>query len=77
MFNYMEGVLEHVPIDGFKLTTYRMDIYNENLAKTQFIDQFEALYKAHNSDRLALSELPTAFYYFQQGDYLSYIGMKL
>jgi len=58
---------------GLKLTTYRMDIYNESLTKTQFIDQFEALHKAHNSDRPALSKSPTAFDYIHLGHSLSSI----
>ena len=73
MLNYIEEVLKNMPTDWLKLTTHRLDIFNESLAKTQFIDQFEALYKAQNSDRSALSELPTAFDYIRLGHPLSSI----
>ncbi len=45
----------------------------EKLAKTQFLDQFEALYNASNSEASALSELPTAFDYIRLGHPLSCI----
>ena len=73
MLNYIEEVLKNMPTDWLKLTTHRLDIFNESLAKTQFIDQFEALYKAQNSDTSALSELPTAFDYIRLGHPLSSI----
>ena len=73
MLNYIEEVLKNMPTDWLKLTTHRLDIYDESLAKTQFIDQFEALYKAQNSDTSALSELPTAFDYIRLGHPLSSI----
>ena len=61
LLNYIEEVLKNMPTDWLKLTTHRLDIYNESLAKTQFLKQFEALYKADNSKKTALSHLPTAF----------------
>jgi len=73
MLSYIEEVLKNMPTDWLKLTTHRLDIYDESLAKTQFIDQFEALYKAQNSDTSALSELPTAFDYIRLGHTLSSI----
>ena len=71
--NYIKEVLKNMPTDWLKLTTHRLDIFNESLAKTQFIDQFEALYKAQNSDTSVLSELPTAFDYIRLGHPLSSI----
>ena len=71
LLNYIEEVLKNMPTDWLKLTTHRLDIYNESLAKTQFLKQFEALYKADNSKKLALSELPTAFDYIRLGHPLS------
>jgi cystathionine beta-lyase/cystathionine gamma-synthase len=73
VLNYIEEVLKNMPTDWLKLTTHRLDIFDESLAKTQFIDQFEALYKAQNSDTSALSELPTAFDYIRLGHPLSSI----
>jgi hypothetical protein len=34
-----------MPAGWLSTTTHRLDIYDEKLAKTQFLDQFEALYK--------------------------------
>jgi hypothetical protein len=42
------------------LNTTRLDIYDEKLAKTEFLEQFETLFNDNNSELLALSELPTA-----------------
>lgn len=71
MLNYIKDVVENVPSDWLKLTTHRLDIYNESLAKTEFISHFEDLYKADNSDTSALSELPTAYDYIRLGHPLS------
>ncbi len=69
--NYIKDVLENMPADWLILTTHRLDIYNEKLAKTQFLDQFETLYKDNNSDTSALSNLPTAYDYIRLGHPLS------
>ncbi len=69
--NYIKEVLENMPADWLGLTTHRLDIYNEEKAKVQFLDKFEALYKANNSEKLALSELPTAYDYIRLGHPLS------
>ena len=37
--NYLKDVLKNMPTDWLSITTHRLDIYNERLAKTQFIDQ--------------------------------------
>jgi len=71
MLNYIKDVLENVPTDWLNLTTHRLDIYEEKLAKTQFLQEFENLYSANNSDSSALSELPTAFDYIRLGHPLS------
>ena len=60
-----------MPTDWLDLTTHRLDIYNESLAKTQFLDQFEELYNSNNSGLKALSELPTAYDYIRLGHPLS------
>lgn len=60
-----------MPEDWLRLTTHRLDIYEEKHAKTQFLEQFEALYKAHNAERSALSELSTAYDYIRLGHPLS------
>jgi len=73
MLNYIEGVLENIPTDWLSLTTHRLDIYNEKLAKIQFLEQFEILFNDNNSKLSALSELPTAFDYIRLGHPLSCI----
>ena len=65
--NYIKDVLENMPSDWLNLTTHRLDIYNEELAKVQFLEQFEALYNSNNSDASVLNELPTAFDYIRLG----------
>ncbi|MCM4159148.1 cystathionine beta-synthase [Antarcticibacterium flavum] len=71
VLDYLEMVLKNMPEDWIKLTTHRLDIYNEELAKTQFLEKFEALYKNNNAKRAALSGLPTAFDYIRLGHPLS------
>jgi len=71
VLNYIKDVIDNVPLDWLELTTHRLDIYVEELAKVQFIDQFEALYKDNNSATEALMALPTAFDYIRLGHPLS------
>ncbi|WP_296384719.1 PLP-dependent transferase [Winogradskyella sp.] len=71
MRNYIKAVLENMPSDWLNLTTHRLDIYNETLAKTEFTDQFETLFKSNNSELSALNELPTAYDYIRLGHPLS------
>ena len=71
MLNYIKNVLENMPTDWLNLTTHRLDIYNEELAKVQFLDQFENLAKENNSDAAALRNLPTAYDYIRLGHPLS------
>ncbi|WP_299701226.1 PLP-dependent transferase [uncultured Pontibacter sp.] len=71
VLGYIEDVLANMPADWLRLTTHRLDIYNEQLAKTQFLGQFDNLFKNGNSETTALSELPTAFDYIRLGHPLS------
>ena len=73
MQNYIQEVLENMPIGWLSLTTHRLDIYDEKLAKTQFLDQFETLFKNGNANTSSLSELPTAYDYIRLGHPLSCI----
>ena len=73
VLNYVEDVLQNMPSDWLNLTTHRLDIYDEKLAKTQFLDQFENLFATHNSKTSALHELPTAYDYIRLGHPLSTI----
>ncbi|MEM7298073.1 MAG: cystathionine beta-synthase, partial [Bacteroidota bacterium] len=60
-----------MPKDWLRLTTHRLDIYNEELAKTEFLEHFENLFNTNDSDSKALNELPTAFDYIRLGHPLS------
>lgn len=71
MLDYIKEVLENMPSEWLNLTTHRLDIYDEQQAKTQFLNQFENLYKANNAELSALSELPTAYDYIRLGHPLS------
>lgn len=73
MVNYIKEVLKNMPSDWLNLTTHRLDIYVESLAKTQFLDQFEDLFKANNAETAALKKLPTAYDYIRLGHPLSSI----
>ena len=71
MLSYVKKVLENMPSDWLHLTTHRLDIYNEKLAKTEFLDQFERLFSANNATTDALKELRTAYDYIRLGHPLS------
>lgn len=71
MLNYIKDVLENMPSAWLNLTTHRLDIYDEALAKTEFLEQFEKLFKENNSQGAALDHLPTAFDYIRLGHPLS------
>lgn len=69
--NYVKTVLENMPSDWLNLTTHRLDIYDEKLAKTQFLEQLDGLFKANNADGATLAALPTAYDYIRLGHPLS------
>ena len=69
--SYIKNVLENVPNDWLRLTTHRLDIYNEKLAKTQFLQELEKLASKTIYDTASLNKLPTAFDYIRLGHPLS------
>ncbi len=71
--DFIKDVLKNMPADWLNLTTHRLDIYDEELAKTQFLEEFENLYNENNSDTSALSKLHTAYDYIRLGHPLSCI----
>lgn len=71
MLNYIREVLQNLPASWLTTTTHRLDIYNEVLAKTQFLDEFEALFLEGNATTSALENLPTAYDYIRLGHPLS------
>lgn len=68
---YIQQVLQNMPADWLKLTTHRLDIYNESRAKFQFLEQFEDLFNNGNTNVDALNALPTAYDYIRLGHPLS------
>ena len=71
MLNYIEEVLGNMPAGWLNLTTHRLDIYDEKLAKAQFLSQFEDLFHDNNAQASALNDLPTAYDYIRLGHPLS------
>ncbi|MCD8409891.1 PLP-dependent transferase [Tenacibaculum finnmarkense] len=71
ILDYIKEVLKNMPTDWLNLTTHRLDIYDEKLAKVEFTNQFESLFNNNNSQLSALSELPTAYDYIRLGHPLS------
>ncbi len=69
--NFLKGVLNHMPSDWLKLTTHRLDIYDEAQAKEAFLDEFNKLYHASDSSAESLATLPTAYDYIRLGHPLS------
>jgi cystathionine beta-lyase/cystathionine gamma-synthase len=71
LISYLSELLDNMPSDWVRLTTHRLDIYDESQAKTQFLDQLETLFKQGNSSTEALHALPTAYDYIRLGHPLS------
>ena len=71
ILDYIKAVLENIPTDWLKLTTHRLDIFEEELAKVQFIEKFDNLFTDNNATAPALNALPTAFDYIRLGHPLS------
>ncbi len=69
--NYIKNVLKNQPQGWLNSTTHRLDIYEESLAKTAFLDEFEKLYQNNDFEKNALEKLPTAYDYIRLGHPLS------
>lgn len=73
VLNHLIKILKNRPDDWLNLTTHRLDIYNEDLAKSEFLERLE-LYIANDTlENSYLSDLPTAFDYIRLGHPLSCI----
>ncbi len=72
-FGTVRKILDNVPADWVELTTHRLDIYQEDQAKTQFLQHLHALTSAPDFDASALNSLPTAYDYTRLGHPLSCI----
>ena len=71
MQDYIKNVLVHMPTDWINLTTHRLDVYDEQLAKTKFLEKLEVLFNINNYEASSLSKLPTAYDYIRLGHPLS------
>ena len=71
ILKYLKNVLDNVPKNWLNDTTHRLNLYDEKLAKVQFLEHFEALINDSNYERSALDNLPTAFDYIRLGHPLS------
>lgn len=71
ILNYIKQVIKNMPSDWLSLTTHRLDIYDEKLAKVEFLQGFDQLAKNNNAQKSALNALPTAYDYIRLGHPLS------
>ncbi len=68
---YLLKIVENCPQDWLSLTTHRLDIYNEEQAKTEFLSVLERLYQSGAASSEQLAALPTAYDYIRLGHPLS------
>ena len=73
IIEYTRNLLNNKPDDWLKLTTHRLDIYDEKLAKDQFLNELEKLFENNEFDINKLKNLPTAYDYIRLGHPLSSI----
>ncbi|MCH8535452.1 MAG: PLP-dependent transferase [Flavobacteriaceae bacterium] len=71
VLSLLEIVIKKVPNDWLDLTTHRLDIYNEDLAKVAFLESFEKLLDSEEITTTDLQNLPTAYDYIRLGHPLS------
>ena len=73
--NFLNDILANMPNDWIKLTTHRLDIYNEERAKVEFLEHVERLFEKYPANKNLLTEeldrFPTAFDYIRLGHPLS------
>lgn len=69
--NFLADLIQNMPKDWLKLTTHRLDIYKEDLAKTEFLEGLNALYENQKTDTESFDNLPTAYDYIRLGHPLS------
>lgn len=68
---YIKRMIENMPEDWLKLTTHRLDVYDEGRAKHAFLEELEALFVQDRTDKASLEALPTAYDYIRLGHPLS------
>lgn len=71
LFEAVGKLLNHIPKDWVELTTHRLDIYDEKLAKSDFLNHFQDLFLSGSYSTEAFNSLPTAYDYIRLGHQLS------
>ncbi len=71
VISFVKNTLNNHPPAWLTQTTHRLDVYNENQAKFEFLQEFEALFQQSLSSPEAFSSLPTAYDYIRLGHPLS------
>lgn len=71
LFESIGKLLNHIPESWVELTTHRLDIYDEKLAKSEFLSHFQDLLLSERYSSEALESLPTAYDYIRLGHQLS------
>ena len=71
LISYIKRVLSNMPSSWLALTTHRLDIYNEDRAKVQFLEELEDLYETNIATENDLDSLHTAYDYIRLGHPLS------
>mgnify|MGYP003631271636 FL=1 len=71
VLQFTSDLIQNIPSDWLNLTTHRLDIYNESLAKSEFLSQLETLFQKNNTASIELEKLPTAYDYIRLGHPLS------
>lgn len=69
--NLIDRFLNNIPDGWLKMTTHRLDIYNEKKAKTEFTDALEKVLEKPDITEDDLEKLPTAYDYVRLGHQLS------
>ena len=60
-----------MPNDWLQLTTHRLDIYNEEKAKVEFLDELDRYFASGHLDTESLNNMPTSYDYIRLGHPLS------
>ncbi|MDP5078457.1 MAG: PLP-dependent transferase [Nonlabens sp.] len=71
LLDFTKQLLANMPSGWLGITTHRLDIYNEDLAKTEFLVELDKLYQDGNAQQESLEALPTAYDYIRLGHPLS------
>ncbi len=67
----IRDLLQKLPMNWVNLTTHRLDIYNETMAKSEFLLELKKLVVNGNYSTQDLEQLPTAYDYIRLGHQLS------